>query len=121
MTWLRARWAEEEPPMTDTLRDAWHPLAPPDGHPHGPLAPLRVGLTVVTGLVDSFSYLVLGHVFVANMTGNVVFFTFALAGVGGVSVTASVAAVGCFALGALGAGRLGGSPAGPRGVPAGLT
>jgi uncharacterized membrane protein YoaK (UPF0700 family) len=29
-----------------------------------------VGLTVVTGLVDAFSYLTLGHVFVANMTGN---------------------------------------------------
>jgi Protein of unknown function (DUF1275) len=37
-------------------------------------------LTVVTGLVDAFSYLVLGHVFVANMTGNVVFLGFALAG-----------------------------------------
>ena len=35
---------------------------------------------MITGLVDSFSYLVLGHVFVANMTGNVVFFAFALAG-----------------------------------------
>ena len=29
-------------------------------------------MTLVTGLVDAFSYLVLGHVFVANMTGNVV-------------------------------------------------
>jgi uncharacterized membrane protein YoaK (UPF0700 family) len=37
-------------------------------------------LTVVTGLVDAFSYLVLGYVFVANMTGNVVFLAFALSG-----------------------------------------
>jgi len=40
-------------------------------------------LTVVTGLVDAFSYLVLGHVFVANMAGNVVFLGFALAGAAG--------------------------------------
>jgi hypothetical protein len=41
--------------------------------PHGPLpALLVVCMTVVTGLVDAFSYLSLGHVFVANMTGNVV-------------------------------------------------
>ena len=46
----------------------------------GPLPPLLLALTVVTGLVDSFSYLVLGHVFVANMTGNVVFLAFALVG-----------------------------------------
>ena len=37
---------------------------------------LLVCLTVVTGLVDAFSYLRLGHVFVANMTGNVVFLGF---------------------------------------------
>ena len=41
------------------------------------------------------------------MTGNVVFFAFALAGVGGFSASASVAAIGCFAAGALVAGRLG--------------
>ena len=40
--------------------------------PHGPLPVLLVCLTVVTSLVDAFSYLRLGHVFVANMTGNVV-------------------------------------------------
>jgi hypothetical protein len=35
-------------------------------------------LTVVTGLVDAVSYLRLGRVFVANMTGNVVFLGFSL-------------------------------------------
>ena len=44
---------------------------------------MLLALTVVTGLVDSFSYLVLGHVFVANMTGNVVFLAFALVGAKG--------------------------------------
>ena len=46
---------------------------------HDPLPVLLVCMTVVTGLVDAFSYLSLGHVFVANMTGNVVFLGFALA------------------------------------------
>ena len=64
-------------------------------------------MTAVTGLVDAFSYLVLGHVFVANMTGNVVFLGFALAGAPGFSVTASVVAIGSFALGALIGGMVG--------------
>ncbi|GAA4955443.1 hypothetical protein GCM10023238_22610 [Streptomyces heliomycini] len=40
-------------------------------------------LTVVTGLIDAVSYMALGRVFVANMTGNVVFLGFALAGAPG--------------------------------------
>jgi uncharacterized membrane protein YoaK (UPF0700 family) len=48
-------------------------------------------LTVVTGLVNAFSYLVLGHVFVANMTGNVVFLGFALTGASGFSITTTTA------------------------------
>jgi uncharacterized membrane protein YoaK (UPF0700 family) len=74
---------------------------------HGPLPPLLISMTLVTGLVDAFSYLVLGHVFVANMTGNVVFLGFALAGAPGFSVTASLAAMASFAFGALLGGRLG--------------
>jgi uncharacterized membrane protein YoaK (UPF0700 family) len=73
--------------------------------PHGPLPALLVFLTVVTGLVDVFSYLTLGHVFVANVTGNVVFVGFALAGVGEISVVASLLAVLAFALGATVGGR----------------
>jgi len=69
--------------------------------------PLLVGLTVVTGLVDAVSYLALGHVFVANMTGNVVFLPFALAGAPGLSAPASPAALGAFLLGALAGGRIG--------------
>jgi len=37
-------------------------------------------LTAVTGVVDAVSILSLGRVFVANMTGNVVFVGFAIAG-----------------------------------------
>jgi uncharacterized membrane protein YoaK (UPF0700 family) len=55
--------------------------------------------------VDAFSYLRLGQVFVANMTGNVVFLGFALAGVGDISVVASLFAVLAFALGAAVGGR----------------
>jgi uncharacterized membrane protein YoaK (UPF0700 family) len=66
---------------------------------------LLVGLTVVTGLVDAFSYLILGHVFVANMTGNVVFLGFGLAGVGDIAIVASLVAILAFTLGAFAGGR----------------
>lgn len=60
-------------------------------------------LTVVTGLVDAVSYLALGHVFVANMTGNVVFLGFAEGGAPGLSALAALAA---FLVGAVAGGRL---------------
>ncbi|MFF8772017.1 YoaK family protein [Kitasatospora sp. NPDC015120] len=83
--------------------------ARPFGDPrHGPLVPMLLVLTVVTGLVDAVSYLALGHVFVANMTGNVVFLGFALAGAPGLSATASLAALAAFLAGALAGGRLAG-------------
>jgi uncharacterized membrane protein YoaK (UPF0700 family) len=67
---------------------------------------LLLALTVVTGIVDAFSFVVLGHIFVANMTGNVVSIGFALAGVGSVSLGASVLALAAFVVGALIAGRV---------------
>ncbi|MGA2757561.1 MAG: YoaK family protein [Solirubrobacteraceae bacterium] len=72
----------------------------------GPLPALLLGLTVVTGLVDAVSYVALGHVFVANMTGNVVFLGFAIAGARGLSVTASLVALAAFFAGALAGGRI---------------
>jgi uncharacterized membrane protein YoaK (UPF0700 family) len=74
---------------------------------HGPLPLLLFVLTVVTGLVDAVSYLKLGHVFVANMTGNVLFLGFAVADTTQFSVVVSLVAIGSFLLGALAAGRLG--------------
>lgn len=68
---------------------------------HGPLPVLLLGLTVLTGLVDAVSYLRLGHVFVANMTGNVVFLGFAAAGVKDFSVPSSLTAMAAFLCGAL--------------------
>jgi uncharacterized membrane protein YoaK (UPF0700 family) len=75
------------------------------GRGHGPLPILLVGLTVVTGLVDAFSYLSLAHVFVANMTGNVVFLGFGIAGAGNIAVAASLVAILAFAVGAAAGGR----------------
>ncbi len=73
----------------------------------GPLPPIMLVLTVVTGLVDAASYLRIGHVFVANMTGNVVFLGFAIAGAQGLSIAESLVAVAAFLLGGLIGGRLG--------------
>ena len=92
--------------MIATLREAWRTAVPDRDDRHGPLQPLMLVLTVVTGLVDAFSYLSLGHVFVANMTGNVVFAGFAIAGVGGFSLAATVVALAAFAGGALLGGRI---------------
>ena len=58
-------------------------------------------MTAVTGMVDAVSVLALGHVFTANMTGNVVFLGFAIAGAAGFSVSRSLMALICFAVGAL--------------------
>jgi uncharacterized membrane protein YoaK (UPF0700 family) len=63
-------------------------------------------LTVVSGLVDAVSYLGLGHVFTANMTGNVVLLGFAAAGAPGFSIAASLASLGSFLVGAAVAGRM---------------
>jgi uncharacterized membrane protein YoaK (UPF0700 family) len=74
---------------------------------HGPLPPVLVLLTVVTGLVDAVSYLALGRTFVANMTGNVVFLGFAAADAEDFSAPASLVAIGAFLIGAIAGGRLG--------------
>jgi uncharacterized membrane protein YoaK (UPF0700 family) len=89
------------------IGDVTATLRPPPDDRHGPLVPLMIVLTLLTGLVDAVSYLKLGHVFVANMTGNIVFLGFALAGAGGLSVAASLLALAAFLLGALAGGWLG--------------
>src|SRR4029077_215423 len=65
-----------------------------------------LGMTVVTGLVDAVSFLSLGHVFTANMTGNVVFLAFATAHVSGLSVARSSTALLSFLMGAILGGRV---------------
>ena len=92
--------------MNSFVAELRQTIVPDRGAAHGPLPPLLLTMTVVTGLVDSFSYLVLGHVFVANMTGNVVFLAFALVGARGFSIPASIAALGAFGSGAALGGRV---------------
>ena len=78
--------------------------------PEGPSHPLVLSLavlTVVSGVVDAVSYLGLGHVFTANMTGNVVLIGFALAGAPGFSIAASATSLAAFLAGAVTGGRIG--------------
>jgi uncharacterized membrane protein YoaK (UPF0700 family) len=65
-----------------------------------PLVRALLALTFTTGLVDAVSYLGLGRVFTANMTGNVVFLGFGIAGTGGLPVVAPVVSLGSFLVGA---------------------
>ena len=71
-----------------------------------PLPPLLIALTLTTGIVDAVSYLGLGRVFTANMTGNVVLLGFAIAGAQGLSVSASLIALATFLAGAALGGRI---------------
>lgn len=71
-----------------------------------PLARALLVLTFTTGLVDAVSYLGLGHVFTANMTGNVVLLGFGLAGGSGLPVVAPLVSLGAFLLGATAGGVL---------------
>src|SRR5258708_35733001 len=65
------------------------------------------GMTVVTGLVDAVSFLSLGHVFTAHMTGNIVLLAFATAHVSGLSISRSSTALLAFLVAAtLGAGDM---------------
>ena len=63
-------------------------------------------LTFSTGIVDAVSVLVLGHVFVANMTGNVIFLGFWFAPRAVVDMTAALVAFVSFVAGAVLGGRL---------------
>ena len=65
-----------------------------------------LGMTAVTGLVDAVSFLGLGRVFTANMTGNVVFIAFAAVGVPGLSLARSTIALLAFLAGAAVGGRI---------------
>ncbi len=91
-----------------TRRDITETLWPPAAVKEDGLPPLLIMLTIVTGVVDALAYLRLGHVFVANMTGNVVFLGFAAAGAGGLSVPGSLLALAFFLCGSIAAGRLAG-------------
>lgn len=71
-----------------------------------PLTRALLVLTFTTGLIDAVSYLGLGHVFTANMTGNVVLLGFGIAGGNGLPVLAPLVSLVAFLLGAAVGGRL---------------
>lgn len=73
---------------------------PPKGSLRHPLARVLLVLTFSTGLVDAASYLRLGHVFAANMTGNIVLLGFGIGGAGGLPVVAPIVSLVAFLLGA---------------------
>ena len=63
-------------------------------------------LTTTTGIIDAVCYLGMGHVLVANMTGNIVFLGLALAGAKGFTISSFLVALGSFLVGATVGGRL---------------
>ena len=85
-----------------------------------PLALTLLSLTFTTGVVDAVSYLGLGHVFTANMTGNVVLLGFGLAGAGHLPVLAPIVSLAAFLVGAAVAGRIATHVKSPLGAPLAL-
>src|SRR5947199_1545568 len=71
-----------------------------------PLSRALLALTFTTGLVDAVSYLGLGRVFTANMTGNVVLLGFGITGSGGLPVLAPLISLGAFVFGSAAGGVL---------------
>jgi len=71
-----------------------------------PLARALLVLTFSTGLVDAVSYLGLGRVFTANMTGNIVLLGFGVVGSGGLPVIAPLVSLAAFLAGSAVGGAL---------------
>lgn len=67
----------------------------------GPLPAMLVAFTMLAGVVDATSILVLDNVFVATITGNIVFLGLGLAGEHGFSVLSVGVALGGFVVGVL--------------------
>jgi uncharacterized membrane protein YoaK (UPF0700 family) len=71
-----------------------------------PLARALLVMTFTTGLVDAVSYLGLGRVFTANMTGNIVLLGFGIAGSAGLPVVAPIVSLAAFLAGSAAGGML---------------
>lgn len=72
-----------------------------------PLTRTLLVLTLTTGVIDAASYLGLGRVFAANMTGNIVLLGFGIAGSSGLPVVAPLVSLAAFLCGAVLGGRMG--------------
>lgn len=75
-----------------------------------PLTRALLVLTFTTGVVDAASFLGLGSVFAANMTGNVIFLGFGIAGSGDLPVVAPIVSLLAFLAGATAGGRMAAGP-----------
>ncbi|WP_141309622.1 YoaK family protein [Streptomyces spinoverrucosus] len=65
------------------------------------LTSVMVALTLTTGMIEAVSFLVLGPVFTAVQTGNLLFLAFALTGAAGLSPAAAGVSCAAFAVGAV--------------------
>jgi uncharacterized membrane protein YoaK (UPF0700 family) len=74
-----------------------------------PLSLTLLALTLSTGTVDAVSYLGLGHVFTANMTGGAVLLGFGIAHAGGLSIVAPIVSMAAFVVGSAVGGAFGGA------------
>lgn len=77
----------------------------PDSIRH-PLTRALLVLTFATGVIDAASFLGLGNVFTANMTGNVVLLGFGIAGSPGLPVIAPLVSLASFLAGSVVGGRM---------------
>jgi uncharacterized membrane protein YoaK (UPF0700 family) len=96
--------------LTPESGDGQPPAAPARSSLRHPITRALLLLTFSTGLVDAASYLGLGHVFAANMTGNVVLLGFGVAGTGGLPVVAPIVSLAAFLVGAAIGGRIAARP-----------
>jgi uncharacterized membrane protein YoaK (UPF0700 family) len=78
----------------------------PGGSLRHPLTRTLLALTFSAGIVDAVSFLALGSVFTANMTGNVLLLGFALAGTNGLPVIRPLVSLTAFLAGAVLGGAL---------------
>ncbi|GHH84450.1 membrane protein [Streptomyces sulfonofaciens] len=101
--------APDEEPEPHGRRPGGSGSAPHDGPgARGPrLLPVLLALTVVSGIIDAVSYLALGHVFTANMTGNVAVLGFAAAGAAEFSAAHALVSLAAFLAGSAAGGWAG--------------
>jgi uncharacterized membrane protein YoaK (UPF0700 family) len=92
----------EESHLPLRLDEVWRGLV--NDERHGPLPGILVLLTGVAGVVDALSILRIDDVFVANITGNIIFIGLALVGARGYSIVAPLIALACFLAGGVAAG-----------------
>ena len=71
-----------------------------------PLTRALLVLTFSTGVIDAASFLGLGNVFTANMTGNVVLLGFGISGAPGLPILAPLVSLASFFLGSVVGGRM---------------